>query len=448
MSGSGIRYLLLIHALLWIAVLPFASPLTASAAGSSDLALQQRIDQAEEGVVLEIPEGEYEGPIQITKRLHLAASPEAQVVLRNQSDQPAVTIAADDAKLTGIQIIDIAAKVAPTIMVTGNRAVLEDLHIITGTDGIRLAEAQQGRILNNIVEWGAGETVPFSRRGNGIDLYQSPSVIISGNTVRGMFDAIYVEFSDDALVEDNLVESSRYGIHTMYSKRPVLRGNRGSMNVTGAMVMEAAGAEVRANTFTKQHENVNAQGILLYDVHESIIAENRIEGNRVGFYVESSTGNRIESNAVIDNFIGIQLLEASGNTITENIFAGNVTDALAKDSAQNDLSGNFWDSFSGIDADGDGRSDIPYKINPFFQGLIERRPVFQLFFQAPGITFLETLYAADQAGWAADEAPLMAPPDRWQPSDDEPAGFIVGAGSLMMIILSLAIIGVNRRRIT
>ena len=96
----------------------------------------------------------------------------------------------------------------------------------------------------------------------------------------------------------------------------------------------------------KQSENVNSQGILLFDAHATTVRHNLVEGNRVGLYIEEeSTGNRLESNGVSDNFIGIQLIGASNNTITGNRFSGNVADAQAQNSTDNEIMGNFWDSF-------------------------------------------------------------------------------------------------------
>jgi|GEM_PF-189733 len=411
--------------------------------------LQQLIDQAAEGSMIELSTGSYTGPVRITKPLQLTASPNAEVTIVNNTDQPALTVEAEDVVISGVIIEDTAIKPAPSVRVTGDRVELIGLHVITGSDGIKLEGADHGEVRDSIVEWGGSQNASFTERGNGIDLYQSHDIRIIGNTVRGVFDGIYMEFSDDTVVEHNHIERSRYGIHCMYTNRTIIRHNTGTMNITGGMIMAVHGVEMTDNTFTKQSENVNSQGILLFDAHDSLVSDNQVEGNRVGVYVEYSSDNELVNNAVKNNFIGIQLIESTQNTITGNYFVGNVSDALASGNSDNDIQANYWDSFSGIDLDGNGRSDTRYAMNPFFQGLIKKKPAFQLFFQTPGIMFLESLYETGREGWTMDIAPLMAPPERWM--EDQPhretSMMITGWISIIFIALTLTLMLQYRRRI-
>lgn len=372
--------------------------------------LQQRIDEATSGAVVIIPSGTYEGPIRIDRPLTLKAEKDGTVTLFNAADQPAISIDADHVQVKGITIIDQSVKPSPSVLVTGHQVLLDGLSIQTVSYGIMMIDANNGTVLNSVIEWGAEQSQPFINKGNGIDLYNAHRVLLEGNTIIGMFDGIYLENSDDTTVLNNLLEHNRYGVHSMYTEGTVIRGNRGTMNNTGAMVMVVRNVELAGNTFTKQNENVNSQGILLFDAHDSTIIDNIVEGNRVGLYIERSTNNRLERNEITNNFIGIQLLASEQNIITENQFVGNVSDALTRDSANNEISGNYWDAFAGIDADGDGRSDIAYAMNPFFQSLIQKRPAFQIFFQNPGIGFLEGLYESNARDWTTDRLPLMEPP--------------------------------------
>ncbi len=237
--------------------------------------------------------------------------------------------------------------------------------------------------MRTTIEW-AADGVRMADKGNGIDLYNSHRMHLQDNAIYDVHDGIYMENSDAALVTGNRFERSRYGVHCMYTKGTVIQNNTGNLNITGAMIMNVQQVTMEGNTFAKQSENVNSQGIFLYNASGSVITDNRVEGNRVGLYVEQSADNRLDRNEVSSNFIGLQLINAASNTVEGNLFLGNVVDAQARGSESNDLSGNYWDSFSGIDTDGDGRSDIAYTINPFFQGLTQKRPPFQLFFSVAG----------------------------------------------------------------
>ncbi|MCR2802758.1 right-handed parallel beta-helix repeat-containing protein [Paenibacillus soyae] len=379
----------------------------------TDSDLQARIDQAKAGDIITLASGEYEGPLTISKPLTLEAEPGAEVTIANKSEQPAVTVASHDVTLTGFRINDAAMKEQPSILINRSQSFrLANLEIETGSYGIRMADSNQGEIRNTLIEW-AGERadapVKLSEKGNGIDLYQSHDNVLEGNTIIAMHDGIYMENSDRNTVAANRFERLRYGVHCMYTVGTVIRDNAGEYNITGAMIMAVREVEVSSNRFAKQNENVNSQGILLFDAESSVIRDNVTEGNRVGLYVEQSARNTITGNRVIGNYIGLQLLKAEDNQITDNLFVGNVVQAEAKQSVRNELSANYWDAFQGIDTDGDGGSDIRYAISPFFQSVVKAKPAFQLFFQAPSFQFLEQLFQSDKEAWTKDAEPLMAP---------------------------------------
>lgn len=451
LTGMSAAFLVLLAAMTVAVAVPVgpasaAAPAAADeqaegpAAGERSGTLQQQIDRASAGAVIRIPPGTYAGPIVIDKPLTLEASPEGEVILTNTGDNSAVTVLAERVRLAGLTILDETVKDAPTVLIQASGATVENLHVVTGSHGIRLRDAHDSELRGNVVEWGAQHIREVSEKGNGIDLYNSHRVNLIGNTVKQVYDAIYLENSDDVLVEGNRIEHSRYGVHSMYSRGTVVRSNIGEMNITGAMIMMVTDAVVADNTFRKQSENVHSQGILLYDVHQTAVTGNRVVGNRVGLYVEQSANNRLEHNEVTENFIGLQLLDSSHNTIIGNRFSGNVADALTQRSADNRLHGNYWEAFSGIDADGDGYSDVSYEINPLFQSLIRNRPVFQIFFQTPGILFLETIFEGSRDEWAVDRAPLMEPPDAVTDAAGGQAGWTTGIAGLLLTALSTLII--------
>jgi nitrous oxidase accessory protein len=396
--------------------------------------LQALLDAAKPGDSIILKEGVYEGPVVIDKRLVLSADKPGGVILRNNSSRPALSIQGDGVKVEGLSIQDISVKENATVLVSGQRVILAGLHILTGADGIAIRDAHDGTVKDTVIQW-APKGVRQANKGNGIDLYNAHRWTLTGNEITDVHDGIYMENSDDALVSGNVLRLSRYGVHCMYTKRTVIENNEGDRNVTGAMVMTARQVSVVGNTFTKQSENVNSQGILLYDAHETSVKDNRVDGNRVGLYIEQSTLNKVEGNSVSYNFIGLQLLESDDNGITGNGFVGNVADAQARGSRSNSIRGNYWDGFQGIDTDGDGSSDISYAINPFFQGLTQKRPPFQLFFQSPGMVFLEGLYGGDSSGWARDSAPLMAPSTESLQSAERSEGDAASA------LLGLALLG-------
>jgi len=427
MTSSIAKRVLL--ALLVVLAMLHESPVRAEEVPTS---LQAIVDQAVPGDTLVLKPGTYQGPVAVNKALTIRTEGEGNVELMNTSRLPALTIDADGITVTGLHITDEMVKETPTVLVRGHRSVLNGLYIRTGGDGIAIRDANEGMVTDTRIEWIA-DGVRLADKGNGVDVFNGHRWSFIGNTIRNVHDGIYMENSDDTRVTGNRIEHSRYGIHCMYTNRTVIERNEGSLNVTGAMVMTARQVSVIGNSFSKQSENVNSQGILLYDTHDSILADNTVDGNRVGLYVELSTGNRLENNEVRYNFVGIQLLDSSSNSIARNRFTGNVADAQARSSEDNRISGNYWDQFRGIDANGDGKSDISYAINPLFQGLTKKRPAFQLFFQSPGMVFLEGLYQSDRDRWTTDAAPLMAPPMSENQIEDAEGRTLTGIAGLVLL---------------
>lgn len=411
-------------------------PQNAAASGASDIRqLQELIERATPGETVKLPGGIYEGKLSIDKSVHVIAEEDVHIV--NKGNEPAITVYADHVRIEGLRITQDSKEESAAVLVSSKDNQVSGLKIETRTFGIMLRDAERNDISNNQIVWlddPSRPAVKMSEKRNGIDLYQSNDNRIEFNEVAGMNDGIYLESSHRNLVENNRVDHSRYGIHCMYTEGTVVRDNSGKFNITGAMIMGVQGAEVSGNTFVKQSESVNSQGLLLFDVQTSRIHSNKVEGNRVGLYIEQSQENEFWNNDVNQNFIGIQLLESDGNRFSGNRFIANVIEAEATDSIDNELHGNFWDSFRGIDTDKDGLSDISYGINPFFQRLTADTPAYQLFFQSPGMVFLESMLASGRAEWTTDISPLMGPGD----SASEAAG---SSNDWRLAAISLLLLG-------
>lgn len=386
--------------------------------------LQTTIDAAPPNSTLTIPSGEYAGPIVINKTLQLKA--EGAVVIINESDQPALMITADHVSIKGMQIK-------------------------TRTVGIKATDAHYLHIADNRIAFLAKDNTSSlsGERGNGIDLFHSHVSTIINNNIANLQDGIYLETSHAAQVKNNVVSHSRYGVHCMYVNDLNLLNNQMSDNITGAMIMVAEKAVIKDNRFAKQSENVTAQGLLLFDTHNSTVSGNILADNRVGLHIEDATDNLLTNNQISGNFIGVQFFVSSNNTLSNNQFVANVILAQATDSQNNNLHSNYWDSFKGIDIDGDGKSNISFKINPFFQKLTDKVPAFQLFFQAPGMPLIENVLATDSEAWTTDRSPLMYSPISHNGPKYEVKVLIfslVLLGLASMIMLRINILNVGGKR--
>ncbi|MCJ8012476.1 right-handed parallel beta-helix repeat-containing protein [Paenibacillus sp. KQZ6P-2] len=366
--------------------------------------LQPVIDRAQEGDTILLSPGTYLGPVTIDKKISIQSS--GSVTLVNNTQESAISIHANGVLLQGLNIEQNGDGESAGVELHANDVQLKELVIHTKGYGILLRDSNRTLIQNNRISGFEQNIGKPEQKGNGIDLYNSHDNQILGNKITSMRDAIYMEKGRNETIKGNQISYSRYAIHCMYIDDSLVSHNEGEHNFTGAMVMVVRNTTVSDNSFRKQNENVYAQGMLLYDVQKSVIKSNVLEGNRVGIYMENASDNQLSDNVLLQNFVGIQMIQSEQNLLQHNAFVSNVVDTANKDSS-NQITGNYWDSFQGIDITNDGFSDISYSMNSFYQNVISSNAAYQLFFQSPGMTFLSEIFTGDQKQGTRDNAPMM-----------------------------------------
>lgn len=360
--------------------------------------LQLKIDEAPAGATVEIEAGEYEETLVISKPITLVGNGEVRI--QSCEAEPVIAISGDDVTLKKITVEHCGDEKEDTaIYITGSNHRMEEVIIETRRYGVKLDRANGVTIKDS--------EIIGSRRGNGIDLWQSNQNTFENLRIASVSDGIYLERSNENLIYKNNIENSRYGVHLMYSNENVLRDNLSSSNITGAMLMETERTTVHGNAFYANKNSVNSQGLLLYEAYETEVIENEFISNRIGVYFEKAGNNHLESNKIMDNFIGVQMKNASDNKITRNTFVGNVNEAQAIESSKNEVNQNYWDAASKVDVDGNGESEISYTADPYFLTLTTDAPEYQLFFQAPGLILLQNLLKSPPEHLLTDSAPLM-----------------------------------------
>ncbi|MGX1830867.1 NosD domain-containing protein [Paenibacillus taichungensis] len=395
--------------LIGILLIPLSYPLDAANAApeiKDVIPLQPIIDGAKPGEVLVLKPGIYSGPVSIDKNISIRGG--LSVTLLNTEAESTITIRSDGVTLQGFTVRHLTNEPTAAIQVEGDHVEITGLDIQSQSFGIALRGSVDGLIHSNTISWAGPESASSGQKGNGIDLYNSHRTHIEDNKITGMRDGIYLENSRNLMVKANTLLHTRYGIHCMYIDGSSVVDNVGENNSTGAMVMGVKNTIVSGNSFRKQNENVHSQGILLYDVQQSSVHNNVVEGNRVGMNIAESSGNEIRGNTVLRNFIGIQLVLAEDNQFTRNQFVSNVIEASAMESRNNEMKENYWDSFQGLDLNNDGISELSYGINPFYEQVVNRNSAYQLFFQSPGMIFMSNLFMEGKAEWTSDRSPLMS----------------------------------------
>ena len=375
--------------------------------------LQSAVGAAHPGDVIEVPAGDWSGPVTLDKTLILRGTG-GRIVGTGQGtvirvDAPGVVVERLRIENSGS---DLGAPDACLFLTKAAAAtIVRENEFDRCAFGIWVHETDSVQVLDNRVHGTrAGHR---STRGNGIHLFNASQLTVRGNHVTDGRDGIYVAATEDSLIEDNLVENTRYGVHYMYSHRNRLRSNRALRNGGGFALMQSRGIVALDN---EAHDNVET-GILFRDAQRCTISGNVLLRNGTGFFFYSSTENQIRGNLVRHNRIGAKIWAGSlRNDVGDNAFVGN-TEQVMYVSPQdlvwgNERQGNFWSDYFGWDQDADGVGDRPYRVDSFSTHLRHKYPSSALLLQSPILELLAHLsdsLPVLKVSTVVDRRPLVRP---------------------------------------
>ncbi len=377
--------------------------------------LQERIEAADAGATLTVTAGDYQGSLVISKPLTLFGK--GQPLIDGGNSGSVITVTADDVEIRGFRISGSGVNLMEDeagIHVTGDRVLIADNKIEDVLHGIYLKECEGFRVSENTIR-GKTTLPPVKRpqseavatdgteycaplninsRGNGIHLWNCSGGSLDRNTITDTRDGMYFSFTRDTRVRGNRIHGVRYGLHYMYSDSNDFEGNTFADNAAGAAIMYSKKLIIRGNHF-HANRGFRAYGLLLNSVDETRIEGNFLTKNTVGIYMENNNNNLIIGNRIKNNYIGIRMTASSNdNGFSRNRFAGNLHPAeLAGQNESNHWSiegvGNYWQSSSPVDLDGDGIGELPHREIDLLGGMRRELPMVSLLSGSPGLTLLE-----------------------------------------------------------
>jgi nitrous oxidase accessory protein len=288
-----------------------------------------------------------------------------------------ITITSDNVTVDGLFIINVGTSYTEDYAAIRVRQsknfIIQNLVLEKLFFGIYIEKSRDGKVFHNKI---IGDAVEEYNSGNGIQLWYSKNVQIEHNFVQHVRDGIYLEFSDDCLIKNNVSTLNvRYGLHFMFSNDDIYQDNTFENNGAGVAVMFSSRIKMYTNSF-KENWGTASYGMLLKEINDSEIIGNTFEDNTIGINIEGSNRINYKRNTFTNNGWAIKVKGACyTNTFTENNFLYNSFD-IAYNSNVNDniFDKNYWSSYTGYDLDKNGIGDVPYRPVKLFSYIVNRTP--------------------------------------------------------------------------
>lgn len=236
-------------------------------------------------------------------------------------------------------------------------------------------------IQNNTLTANAKEE---QQSGNGIHCWKSDSMRIIANTISGHRDGIYFEFVTNSVIwRNNSFKNLRYGLHFMFSNDDAYISNIFENNGAGVAVMFSKGVKMFNNYF-KENWGDAAYGLLLKEINDSYIENNRFEKNTMAIYAEGANRIHMEKNVFRSNGWALKIQASCSDIVLEkNNFIGNTFDVGTNGSlVLNRFNHNYWDKYEGYDLNRDNIGDVPYRPVSMYSMVVEQNPPAMILFHS------------------------------------------------------------------
>lgn len=288
-----------------------------------------------------------------------------------------ITVISDHVTVDGLFIINVGtsytADYAAIRIKRSKHFVIKNLVLEKLFFGIYIERSSYGKIYHNKI---IGDAVQEYNSGNGIQLWYSNHIEIEHNYVEHVRDGIYLEFSDDCLIKNNVsAQNIRYGLHFMFSNNDTYQDNIFENNGAGVAVMFSKKIYMYNNIF-KENWGTASYGMLLKEINDAEIVGNTFENNTIGINIEGSNRINYKNNNFSNNGWAIKVKGACyTNKFTANNFLYNSFDiAYNSNINDNEFDKNYWSNYTGYDLNKDGIGDIPYRPVKLFSYIVNRTP--------------------------------------------------------------------------
>lgn len=375
-----------------------------------------------------LPAGLYAGNFVLDVPIHLECEPGA--VLSGTGQKNTLNIRAADATLENCRLEDWGKNLTDMnagifVERTAERANIIGNSLQGPGFGVWVDATPHVSVIGNKVQ--GDNSMRTQDRGNGLHFFAVRFANIKDNEIWHVRDGIYIDASNDNVIDGNRLRDMRYGIHYMFSNRNKVINNETRRTRTGYALMQSRQLTVLDN-YSDHDENY---GILMNYVTYSTLQNNFVTavqagvgdgihisgGEGKGLFIYNSLFNTISGNHFENSALGIHLTAgAEDNKIYDNSFVNNQQQvkyvALREQEWSHAGRGNFWSDYLGWDRNNDGIGDVPYEPNDNVDRLLWTYPQVRLLMHSPGIEVLRLVQRAFPVvkyPGVQDSYPLMRP---------------------------------------
>lgn len=372
--------------------------------------IKSAIAAADSGDVVLVKAGTFrEHDISVNKPLSIKG--EKGSIIDGEKKSYIIKIEADHVSISGLHLknvgISFTKDYAAIYLHKVKHFLIENCVMEAVYFGALIEKSSHGTVRKNQISSQGTEEVTA---GNGVHLWHSDHVLIEGNYLHKLRDGIYLEFATDCKVANNLSERNfRYGLHFMFSDKNSYSDNTFRSNGAGVAVMFSKFIRMERNLFEKNWGSAS-YGLLLKEIYDAEILNNRFEGNTIAINIEGSTRVNYFDNILKGNGWGVKVAGACYKNIFEhNSFTSNAFDVSYNGKINdNSFSENYWGDYTGYDLNKDGVGDVPHRPVKLFSYIVNRTP--------EAIVLLRSLFV-DIINFSEKVSPVFTPDDL---VDDKP----------------------------
>ncbi|GAG80258.1 unnamed protein product, partial [marine sediment metagenome] len=249
-------------------------------------------------------------------------------------------------------------------------------------------------ILNEVTNNTVSNNLVVNHNASGIALLKAGYNLIKENILdNNSICGISLTESFHNRILKNIASRNKYGIGLNLSNTNILIQNSLIVNNYGIAFNNCTDNLIVENKVLK-----NIDGIVLRLSNKTDVLRNKIYNNSdTGILLyNNSKDNIIEGNKIKNNGDYGVNISSNENLLYNNYFFQNLQHAIDEginNNWNNSDVGNYWDDYSGTDANNDGIGDIPYNISliPLIQDLLpiwdENKPIITIISPQPGEIF-------------------------------------------------------------